>query len=176
VRHASPNYSSRLGARITLFVVHATAGHNRPGVVDLISLGNWFGNPASQVSSHSASDNEGHSARFVHNNEKAWHVAAFNRMAYGHEQVIPGNGTEITKALLHETSRWLAWVSLVEGVPLRKAKVDTRTGVVLRSGVIRHSELGLLGGGHADPGPGYNLGWVIRHARYHRYLMRRGRH
>jgi len=63
VHRASPNYSSRRGAHPTLIVIHATAGHNRKGISDLQSLGEWFatgsnaaGNP---VSSHVADGQRG---------------------------------------------------------------------------------------------------------------------
>lgn len=173
VRRASPNRSSRGGARQTLFVVHATAGHNRPGVSDLTGLGGWFAQRSSEVSSHSASDNEGNSAVFVPMGSKAWHCAAYNRMSYGHEQVIPGNGREVTTALVKETARWIAWWSIHTGVPIRKARV--RSGRVLRTGVIRHSELGALGGGHADPGK-YPLARCLIYARFYRSRMKAGRH
>lgn len=168
VRHNSPNHSSRLGARPTLIVVHATAGHNRPGVVDLQSLGEWFGETSSQVSSHVATDNEGNSARFVVDQLKAWHVAAYNRMALGIEQVMPGDGTELSEAMYHETARWIALFSKRWDIPIHKAKVSG--GSVLKSGIIRHSELGALGGNHNDPGP-YNLAHCLKLARGYKKRM-----
>lgn len=163
VVHWSPNFSSRGGATPTLTVIHATAGHNRPGLSDLVGLGDWFGRTASQVSSHVATDNEGHSARYVRDSEKAWHVAAYNRMALGIEQVAPGDGTEITRAMLEETARWVARWNLLHGIPISKARV-TPTGVILRAGVIRHSELGALGGNHGDPGR-YDMAEMLSLAR-----------
>lgn len=173
VRRASPNRSTRGGARQTLFVVHATAGHNRPGVTDLQSLAGWFGKSSSEVSAHSASDNEGNSAVFVSPGYKAWHCCAYNRMSYGHEQVIPGNGREVTTALVKETARWIAWWSIRTGVPIRKARV--RNGRVLKTGIIRHSELGILGGGHADPGP-FPLAKCLVYARVYRARMKHRKH
>jgi N-acetyl-anhydromuramyl-L-alanine amidase AmpD len=161
----SPNKSSRLGAHPTLIVIHVTAGHNRPGVVDLQGLGSWFANPASQVSSHVATDNEGHSARFVADGEKAWHVSAYNRLALGIEQVAPGTGAEITRDMYRETGRWVAQWSKQYGIPIAKAKINGLQ--VERAGVIRHSELGALGGGHADPGP-YDMHAMLSLARFYR--------
>jgi hypothetical protein len=165
VTHWSPNRSSRGGAHITLIVVHVTAGHNRPGVADLRGLGDWFGTTRSRVSSHVATDNEANSARYVRDRDKAWHVANFNRMAWGIEQVAPGTGREITRQMYRETARWIALCSLEYGVPIRKARVRGTT--VLKAGVIRHSELGAAGGGHADPGP-YDLHAVLNLARFYR--------
>jgi hypothetical protein len=151
----SPNRSTRGGAHPTLIVIHATAGHNRRGISDLIGLGEWFavgsvqaGNP---VSCTVATDNEGHSARYVRDVDKAWHCAAYNRPALGIEQVAPGDGTEITRDMYRETARWVALWSREHHIPIQHARVEN--GMILRPGIIRHSELGQLGGGHADPGP-----------------------
>lgn len=164
VTHWSPNRSSRGGARPTLIVVHATAGHNRPGVVDLGGLGGWFGTPASEVSSHVATDNEGRSARFVADADKAWHCAGYNRVALGIEQVIPGDGTEITDDLYRETARWIALWSHLHAIPIHQG--DVQGPLVTRSGVLRHSQLGVIGGGHADPGP-YDEHHLLSLARFY---------
>jgi N-acetyl-anhydromuramyl-L-alanine amidase AmpD len=168
VRRVSPNYSSRAGARPTLIVIHVTAGHNRPGIADLAGLGSWFASPSAQVSSHVATDNEGHSARFVGDALKAWHVAAYNRMALGIEQVAPGSGAEITDAMYRETARWVATWSRSHGIPIQHAAVAG--GRVIRPGVIRHSELGSLGGGHSDPGP-YDIAKMLDYARRYRKMQ-----
>jgi N-acetyl-anhydromuramyl-L-alanine amidase AmpD len=166
VHRTSPNRSSRLGARPTLIVIHVTAGHNRPGISDLTGLASWFASTAAQVSSHVATDNEGHSARFVNDADKAWHVAAYNRMSLGIEQVAPGTGAEITDAMYRETARWVATWSHTHGIPIQEAHVSG--GRVLRPGVIRHSQLGSLGGGHSDPGP-YDMHKMLDYARrYHK--------
>jgi N-acetyl-anhydromuramyl-L-alanine amidase AmpD len=165
VRRASPNCSSRAGARPTLIVIHVTAGHNRPGIADLAGLGGWFASHAAQVSSHVATDNEGLSARFVNDALKAWHVAAYNRMSLGIEQVAPGTGAEITDAMLRETARWVATWSRNHDIPIREAAVSG--GRVVRAGVIRHSQLGTLGGGHSDPGP-YDMHRMLNYARRYR--------
>jgi hypothetical protein len=174
VRHPSPNHSHRSGP-ISLIIIHATAGHNRKGVTDLTGLGNWFDNPhipANQkVSSHVATDNEANSARYVADALKAWHVAAYNSMALGCEQVIPGDGTEITENLYRETARWIAYWSILHHLPIRLAEFS-HGGSVLKSGVARHSSLGALGGGHADPGR-YNLHHAMSLARYYAPKQRR---
>lgn len=165
VRRISPNQSSRNGQDIKLIVIHATAGHNRPGVSDLRNLGDWFANPASQVSSHVATDNEGNSARYVIDRRKAWHCAAYNGVSLGIEQVIPGDGTEITRDLYRETARWIAYWSKQHGIPIRQGR--TAFGRVLRSGVVTHKSLGAPGGNHNDPGPGYDLGDLLKLARFY---------
>lgn len=166
VRRISPNQSSRSGRRPVLMVVHATAGHNRRGVGDLEALGEWFSRQSSAVSSHVATDNEGHSARFVNDDRKAWHCAAYNGISLGIEQVLPGDGSEVTEALYEETARWLARWSHLHAIPLRKGRVS-RDGRVLETGVVRHSDLGVLGGNHSDPGP-FDLHHCLELARGHR--------
>lgn len=161
----SPNFTKNGMVPPTLIAIHVTAGHNRPGVVDLQGLGSWFGRTSSQVSSHVATDNEGHSARFVHDRDKAWHVANFNRMSLGIEQVAPGDGSEITREMYRETARWVARWSKAYGIPIRKGQVNGL--LVVRSGVIRHSELGAAGGGHQDPGP-YDMHSMLSLARFYR--------
>ena len=163
LRSISPNQSARVGNGPVLIVVHATAGHNRPGITDLENLASWFKNPASQVSSHTATDNEGNSARFVVDGKKAWHCAAYNSLSLGIEQVLPGDGSEVTEAMYQETARWIALWSKDHGIPIRKGRVNSRC-VVLCSGVVRHSDLGTLGGKHDDPGP-YNLHHCLELAR-----------
>jgi N-acetyl-anhydromuramyl-L-alanine amidase AmpD len=165
VTHKSPNTSTRGGARPTLIVIHASTGHNRPGVADLASLGQWFGSTKSQVSSHVATDGEGRSARYVADDLKAWHVAAYNRMSLGIEQIAPGDGSEITRDMYRETARWVARWSKQYGIPIQTARVAN--GAVLRPGVVRHSELGKIGGNHRDPGP-YDEHAMLSLARFYR--------
>lgn len=170
VKHLSPNHSNR-NSGLSLIVVHATAGHNRPGITDLVGLGNYFGTTASQVSSHVCTDNEANSARFVADFLKAWHVAAYNSMSLGIEQMIPGDGTEITEDLYRETARWIAYWHNIHKLPITKAQLHSN-GTVMRPGVIRHSELGVLGGGHADPGR-FDLNHCMGLARYYAPKQRR---
>jgi hypothetical protein len=166
------NKSSRNGVKPRLMVLHATVSHNKKGLSDLKAIGSWFDNPASQSSSHIGVDNEGNSARWVADADKAWTQAAYNSQSLSIEQILPGNGTEVTDAMYRETARWLARWAKKYNLRLRKARVVR--GRVLLSGVIRHSELGSEGGNHNDPGPNYNLAKVLRYARkYKRELNRR---
>jgi N-acetyl-anhydromuramyl-L-alanine amidase AmpD len=165
VRMLSPNCSSRGGATPTLIVIHATVSHNRKGLADLKAIGAWFGTPRSQASSHVCTDNEGNSARYVRDADKAWHCAAFNRLSLGIEQILMADGTELTQDLYRETARWVARWSKQYGIPIRKGAVNGTT--VVKTGVVRHSELGSAGGGHADPGS-YDMHAMLQYARYYR--------
>lgn len=171
LRHYVRNKSSRApGTRIRMMVIHATASHNRKGLKDLEAIQSWFDNPASSASSHVGVDNEGNSARWVRDKDKAWTQAAYNSESLSIEQVMPGNGTEITDDMYRETARWLAQWSVDHNLRLRKARVFR--GKVVLSGVKRHSELGAEGGNHDDPGPNYDLAKVLRYARSYRRKLR----
>jgi hypothetical protein len=174
VRRLVGNFSSRLGSRPLLIVVHDTESHNRPGVVDLESIGAWFDNPAAQASAHVCVDGEGHSARFVRDQAKAWACVGYNRVSLNIEQIgfasDPRAGWEHRGAELDETARWIARWARLWGIPIRRGAVSG--GRVTRPGVVEHADLGQLGGGHHDCGPGYPLRDVLgrahRFARAHR--------
>lgn len=169
--HMYSPFKSERGAKIKGIVVHATASHNYKGLKDLKAIGSWFQNPEAQVSAHACTDNEGNSARYVNDNKKAWHCAAFNSQTLGLEQILPGDGTEITDAMYRETARWLAYWSKLYGIRLHKGR---RIGsVIVLSGVFRHSDLGAAGGNHNDPGPNYNLAKVLKYARHYRRQMKK---
>lgn len=161
VRRNVANQSSRNGAPIRLIVMHSTEGANVPGLGDLVGLGGWFANPAAQASSHVGVDAEGNSARFVRDQAKAWTQAYWNPWSLSVECVGRAAQTSWTEAQEREVARWVAYWSERHRVPIQKAKVDLARGVILRPGVIRHSELGQLGGGHHDPGKGFDLAHVL---------------
>lgn len=165
VRHLSPNKSSRNGAHPTLIVIHATVSHNRRGLSDLQAIGNYFAQTSTQASSHVCTDNEGHSARYVLDRDKAWHCAAYNRMSLGIEQILPADGSELTRDLYRETARWVARWSKMYRIPIQTAHVSG--GRILRAGVVRHSDLGALGGGHTDPGR-YDMNAMMNLAKFYR--------
>lgn len=173
VRHRSPNrYAGEMRQPPLLIVLHSTEGQNKfKSVEDLEGLGNMFADPSFEASSHVAVDGDGWSARFVGDEDAAWHVAAFNRVALGIEEVGFAAGTW-NKRERREAARWIAQWSHEHGIPIRRAKVSGET--VVRSGIIRHHDLGVAGGGHVDPGPHYNVKSVIRWARLFK-LLRYGR-
>lgn len=166
VRRIVCNKSSRNGTNIALIVVHSTESANRTGVVDLQAIGEWFDNPRSQASSHVCIDSEGHSARFVADRDKAWHCAGFNSVSLGIEQVGRASQTSWTVTEQREAARWIARWSKLHGIPLQKGRVSGAG--VIRPGVVRHSELGAVGGGHHDPGHDYPLHDVLEMARAYR--------
>lgn len=171
VRHRSPNFSSRNGVRPSAITLHSSEGTNVRGLADLVGLGGWFANKAAEVSAAAATDADGYSARYVDDKLKAWHDAAYNSQTLGLEQV--GRAAQPrsawTEEQLRETARWLAWWSLKWGIPLQRGRVSG--GRVVRPGVVMHSELGVLGGDHHDPGANYPIRMVLVHARRYRRLI-----
>lgn len=168
VKNLVRNQSDRATTNLTLIVVHCTEGQNLPGVTDLQNLGSWFDNPVAQASAHVGIDAQGNSAIYVADMRKAWHVARFNGVALGAELI----GKSVQKGWPDKQERklakYVAYWSQKHGIPIRKAKVDTNNAIVHRSGVVRHSDLGVAGGNHGDPGPGFNMRRLLWLARYYR--------
>lgn len=171
VRKTSPNCSQRT-APLALIVLHSTEGKNYDGITDLAGLGSWFANTAAQVSAHVATDGDGNSGRYVADGLKAWHCAAFNSPSLGIEQVgfaADSRATWFTRrAQLRETARWIAHWSILHGIPIRIGKVNPVTGQVLTPGVVRHMDLGTVGGGHHDPGVNFPFRTVLYLARFYK--------
>lgn len=171
LRRIVPHQSSRNGQSPKLIVVHSSEGTNAPGFGDLAALANWFTehHPEGDTSSHVATDAEGNSARYVSDDAKAWHCKGYNSVSLGIEQIGRAAQTSWNKDQQKETARWIAYWSRLHGIPIHKATVSN--GTVTRPGVIRHSELGSIGGGHSDPGGGYPLSDVLDLARHYRALQ-----
>lgn len=157
------NRSSRGGVRPSLIVLHTTEGSNRAGLEDLRGLGSWFDNPAASASSTVANDAEGHNARYCRDEDKPWTQARYNAVSLSIEQIGFASQRFWPDAQLRSTARWIAHWSKKHGIPIRRGAVSG--GAVTRSGVVQHSELGALGGGHHDCGPNYPLARVLELAR-----------
>jgi N-acetyl-anhydromuramyl-L-alanine amidase AmpD len=169
IRHVR-NCSSRHGAKPVLIVLHDTEGLNVKGLADLRGLGDWFDNPSSQASSHVATDAEGNSARYVDDAVKAWSCVFFNSLSLNIEQV--GFATQFgwPDAQIQETARWVARWAQIYGIPIRQGRVSL-DGRIIKSGVVQHSDLGSLGGGHHDCGDHYPFDEVLRIANGYLHLL-----
>jgi len=175
VRRMSPFYSQRTSP-IELIVIHATESYETKGSADLAAIGDWFCNPAAQVSAHVCTDaNSGTSARYVLDDHKAWHVCNYNSASLGIEQIGHTAQKHWERDELRETARWVARWSLMHGIPIRHGQVSN--GNVIRSGVVRHQDLGQVGGGHGDPGSNYQFVSMLDLAMYYRgKLLARSHH
>lgn len=161
-------HSSRWGAKPRLIVVHSTQGSNIPhSIKDLVGLGNYFdstyGTPMAS-SSTVAVDLDGNSARYVRDNDKPWTQAYYNPWSLSIENVGFANVTDWSDLLYRENARWIAfWCHRFDIRPYKGAV--SKDGRILKSGVVRHSDLGSLGGGHRDPGLTFDLARVNSMAR-----------
>ena len=161
VQKKSPNQSSRHGARIDLIVWHETAGSYK-GAISWLCTPTVRDRTGRVISGPDASahlvvrEDGGECTQLVHLSEKAWHAAAYNPHSVGVEHANVTAKGYATDAELRESARIFAWLCWHLGVPAQWAR-----GGVGR-GVVRHLELGVLGGGHTQCGP-WDSGW-------HRFL------
>lgn len=166
IRENVCNQSSRHGATKKLIAVHSTAGANIPNSArDLRGVVGWFDTPAAQASSHVITDSDAQSARCVPDDRKAWTQAYFNPWCLSIENIGEGDTHHVATAQLEECARWIALWHKRYDIPIRKGAV-TIDGRITQTGVIRHSELGNLGGGHSlCPGSGFDLHACLEIAR-----------
>jgi len=161
VQPLTTNFSSRVpGSHYELLVAHDTESPNAPGIQDLEAIRAWFSNPNAQASANYVDDAQGNVLQMVDPATlKAWHVAYFNQWAIGVEQV--GHASQTTWPLLQveATARIFAHWATTYGIPIRRGKVSGCT--IIRPGIVYHSDLGLCGGGHHDPGDHYPIGLLI---------------
>lgn len=157
----STNRSSRGGVKPRLIVLHITVSHNRPGLSDIDGILSFFDRPATRASSHIVNDREGHDARCVPDDEKAWTQAAYNPQSLSIEQIeyeIKSRERWLreSRKQLDNTALWVAYWSQKYNIPLKHS--TTR-------GVCQHRELGAAGGGHSDCSPDFPLDYVLDKAR-----------
>ena len=172
VRHNVVCQSARSIARPSLIVIHDTEGANIPhSARDLVGLGNFFNEIATQASSHVATDLDGTSARYVPDGRKAWSQAFYNSPGLSIEQIgFAVDDWHKREPQIRETARWVAYWSRKWGIPIQRAQVSL-DGRVLRAGVIQHRDLGNLGGAHHDVSELYPMGAMLVHARRYRRLQ-----
>jgi hypothetical protein len=170
------NRSSRNGTRPGMIVIHTTQGTNRKGITDLSGLVTFFDNPAVEASSHVANDGEGNDARLVPDHEKAWTCSNDNPFTLNLEQIgfAETSRRDWYTRYSHQlanTARWIAYWSERWDIPIRRGIAPA--GILIRKGVASHKQLGILGGGHWDPGPAYPMRYVILLARYFKLKEKR---
>lgn len=158
VCYTSQNGGPRPISDIGLGVVHVTVSGNRGGTSDGFGLCDFF--RRIQASPTWTVDNEGHSWENVPLTRVPWTQAWYNRRSCSVEFVgstgRPGEGAaEWTLAQYREGARLIAGCFAQAHIPPRWGAV-TAGGLIVRTGLITHQELGRLGGGHTDPGPRFN--------------------
>jgi hypothetical protein len=135
-----------------------------PGIKDLIGLGNFFDiGFGAGVLAYAANDAQGNDARFVIDNAQG---VARRRLqlalARPSNRSAPPLRRQWSEAQLRNTADWIAYWSKLHGIPIQRGRVGN--GQVIKPGVVMHSELGAIGGGHHDPGPAYPIEQVLEYA------------
>jgi hypothetical protein len=158
----SPNYSSRGGSRVRLVVLHTAEG-----ALTYQSLGSFFANPASGVSSHvGIDDTAGVVGEYVPPGYKAWTQGNANPVAVAAELCAfaewDGATWDRHPALLLNAAQWVAEECARFSIPIRALTAAEAQGGA--AGVCQHVELGSWGGNHWDCGPGFPMADVIAQA------------
>lgn len=160
-KHIVSHRSSREGGRIHLLVLHTTEGSG-----SLETLGSIF--DGEEASSHYGVDASGRIGQYVPDSDKAWTQCNFNPVCLSLEQI---GFAEFSRSdwfkrhdQLHGAAEWLAYGHTHYGVPIREGEVSG--GGIVRDGVVQHKDLGGIGCGHTDCGPGYPQKYVMLLARY----------
>lgn len=148
----SPNYSSR-GGGVRLVVVHTAEG-----ALTFQSLGNFFANPSSGVSSHTGiDDTPGTIGEYVRRENKAWTQGNANPYSVATELCAFAGWSpaewDAHPVMLENCGKWIAEECAHFKIPLRRlSAAEAQSG---NAGVCGHNELGAAGGGHWDPGPSF---------------------
>lgn len=176
-RHIVQNRSERGGARVRGIMAHTTESAEVPGGdADLMSVFNWFNNPASQASSHVGIDGEGNSHLWVPSSQKAWTM--------GHREInaetlnIEFIGRAAQPAADWEEkqikvgAKWAAyWILNLRSCDIAehvKRLVMVPGPSIMTAGLGRHSDLTNVGvGTHTDPGPNFPMSTWMRQTQYY---------
>jgi hypothetical protein len=159
----SPNYSSRGGATVRLIVLHTSEG-----ATSYTSLGSYFANPSSEVSSHVGIDDTVNTVgEYVPRSGKAWTAANANPVAVQAELCTPSGAAMGWSAsdwsqhqqMLNNTAQWIAEEAGAFGIPI--VGLTAQQAQSGGRGVCQHADLGDWGGGHTDCGPAFPMAQVL---------------
>lgn len=151
----SPNFSSRNGQRVTHLVWHATIGHYEPSI-------SWLCNPAAQASAHLVVAELGEEVtQLVLVENKAWHADGWNGFTVGVEHASLDQGFA-SHAQLEQSALIFGWLCKHFDIP-------PVHGLHKPRGIVRHRDLGVVGGGHHD-GPS-DLVWFGEYLPYVHHLV-----
>lgn len=155
----SPNYSSRGGSAVRLIVLHTAEG-----ATTYQSLGNFFSNPGSGVSSHVGIDDTPNTVgEYVRPDQKAWTAANANPVAIQAELCAfaawSAADWHAHQGILNNAAAWVAEEAARYGIPIVKLNAAQAQGS--SRGVCQHRDLGTWGGNHSDCGNGFPIDEVI---------------
>jgi hypothetical protein len=158
----SPNYSSRGGTSVRLIVLHTAEG-----ALTIESLGAFFANPASGVSSHTGIDDKYNTVgEYVRRDYKAWTQANANPYSVAAELCAfaawSPNEWGAHSVMLDNCAQWIAEEAAAFGIPIVRLSAAQAQGGA--AGVCQHVDLGASGGNHWDCGPSFPMDQVIAQA------------
>ncbi len=138
--------------------------HTAEGATTIESLGNWFANPANQVSSHAGADDTPDTVgEYVRRGYKAWTASNANPVAIQIElcAFASWDAAEWDRhpVMLANTAKWIAEEAQAAGIPIVKLSPGQAQGG--GHGVCQHADLGSWGGGHWDCGPAFPIDRVL---------------
>jgi hypothetical protein len=159
----SPNYSSRGGATVSTVVLHTAEG-----ALTIQSLGSFFANPSSGVSSHvGIDDTPGTVGEYVPRSGSSWTAAGANKWSVQAELCAFAKWDLATwnthPQMLANTAAWIAEECAFFGIPIVGLSAADAQNPNAR-GVCQHNDLGSMGGGHWDCGPGFPFAQVLQMA------------
>src|SRR5215469_14780527 len=159
----SPNYSSRGGSSVRLIVIHTAEG-----ATTIQSLGAFFANPSSQVSSHTGIDDTPNTVgEYVQRPMKAWTAANANPVAIQTELCAFASWTSAQwnqhPTMLQNCAQWIAEEAAAFNIPI--TRLTPAQAQSNGRGVCGHVDLGSWGGNHWDPGPNFPMDQVIQMAK-----------
>lgn len=157
---ASPNFESRSGATVRLIVVHTAEG-----ALTTAELGNFFANPASQVSSHVGIDDHG-IEQYVDYTNASWTMLSANPISEHAELCGFASWTRDQwlgqhMPMLTLAAQWIRQRCAARGIPVVKlSPADVAAG---KAGVCGHVDWtnGMHDGTHQDPGPPTSFPWDV---------------
>jgi len=162
----SPNYGGTRGQVYWVIV------HTAEGALTVDQLGNYFANPASQVSSHVGIDDH-ETVQYVDYSQVAWTARSANPYADQAELCAFAAWTRAdwlahTDTMLENTAQWIADRCKARGIP--PTKIGPSDVAARRPGVIGHVDItnGLHDGTHQDPGTSFP--WDVVMARVNAIL------
>jgi N-acetyl-anhydromuramyl-L-alanine amidase AmpD len=157
----SPNHSSRGGSGVRLIVVHTTQGG---GTDTYRSLGNYFANPAAEVSSHvGVDDTPGEVGEYVTAGDKAWTAGNANPYSIQAELCAMAEWNRVQweqhPTMLDNCKQWIQEEAGRFNIPIRK--ISESEAAAGQAGVVGHTDLGFAGNDHWDPGPNFPWDLVV---------------
>lgn len=160
---ASPNHSSRGGARVTKIAVHTAEGARKA-----TDLGYFFSNPSVEASSHVGID-DNTTVQYVAYDRMAWTLLNGNPISDNAELCgfARWNRDEwfAHQGMLDRAAAWIRERCQARGIPIRKigpAQIDAGEWGVIGHVDWSYSAVGQ--GDHWDPGPNFPWGYVIAKA------------